>query len=111
MLGAGLGCCISEMEVGALRAINRSIDFVPIGDRGEMRATLTMAANSGFEFKRFVDFGNNRFSTVKRTLEDAGFVEVTSGEGKSRRAWFLLRDYRVVQEKRTLIRNNIYFPE
>jgi transcriptional regulator with XRE-family HTH domain len=93
------------------RALLRPIDFSLRGDRGEMQARVSVPSRNGFEFKCFVDFGKLNFSSVKHELEAAGFKEITVGEGKLARAWFLLRDYRVVVEPRTRIRNNVYFPE
>lgn len=93
------------------RAINAAFHFQPVGDHGELRATVPMTLPTGFEFKCFVDFGGQTFEAVQKALERAGFAEVTIGEGKLYRAWFLLPNYRVVVERRTDIKNNLYFPE
>jgi len=47
------------------------------------------------------------FKAVANELKKRGFIEPTLGDGKMRRAWFLLEGYDIVGEHR----NNYYFPE
>jgi transcriptional regulator with XRE-family HTH domain len=87
--------------------INRVIEFEPFGDRGELRAVVSSNQNTGFTFKCFVAFTGLSFKAVASELTKRGFLDPTEGEGKMRRAWFLLDGYDIVGPHR----NNYYFPE
>jgi len=87
--------------------INRVVELEPFGDRGELRAFISSNQNAGFTFKCFVEFAGLSFKAVANELKKRGFLEPTLGDGKMRRAWFLLEGYDIVGEHR----NNYYFPE
>jgi len=49
------------------------------------------------------------YSKVKSMLEDAGFSSITEGGGKSKRAWFILPEYKVCSTNDGFT-NNFYYP-
>ena len=102
-----LHVCNGRESGGPRPFINRVVELAPFGDRGELRAFVSSNHNAGFTFKCFVELAGLSFKAVADELKRRGFLEPTVGEGKVRRAWFLLEGYDIVVEHR----NNYYFPE
>jgi len=73
--------------------LNKEIYFEDVDDRGTLLATVHYDSVLGLQFKCFVDHRGYTFEVVKQALERNGFTEVTRGEGKALRAWFLLPGY------------------
>lgn len=89
--------------------LNKETYFNELDDRGTLIVKVAHDPGLGFQFKCFVDHRGYSFERVKKALEANGFYEVTKGEGKKFRAWFLLRNYNVCS---TIdgIRNNFFYP-
>lgn len=103
-----LHICNGRERAGSTRPyINRVVPLEPFGDRGELRALISSNQNTGFTFKCFAEFGELPFEAVATELKKRGFLEPSLGEGKVRRAWFLLDGYDIVGAHR----NNYYYPE
>lgn len=63
----------------------------------------------GCQFKCFAKHAGVPFDEIKGILERLGFEDVTVGEGKQFRAWFVVPNYRVVEAAGN-IKNNFHFP-
>lgn len=74
--------------------------------------TMRFVGALGFQFKCFVDFGNNDFAEIKSLLEECDFTSVAEGAGQMQRAWFLLPAYYRVTTYWTgdNLWNNFYYP-
>ena len=88
----GFGLLIVRLG-GEAGTVNKEVAFCHRNDRGALEAVARCHRSHSFTFKCFVDHAPLTYESVRDALISAGFVEVSKGEGKPNRAWFLLRDY------------------
>ncbi len=89
--------------------LNKELYFREIGDRGTLAIEVEHDSILGFQFKCFVDYRGYELDWVKNALEANGFREVTEGQGRAFRAWFLIPEHSVC-ETIDGIRNNFAYP-
>ncbi len=90
------------------QTLNRERRFHPVSDRGTFEARVRYRRRHGFTFKCFVDYAPLTYDEVRILLSNAGFTEVSKGEGKPNRAWFLLPEYPPIEDGRFV--NNAFLP-
>lgn len=74
-----------------------------------MEVTVNYTRRLGFQFKCFVDQGDQSYERLDQLLKDNAFVEVSKGEGQKFRIWFILKDYSTVKTADGFI-NNYFYP-
>lgn len=89
--------------------LNQEIGLTDKDRQGTLETQVTFAKHLGFQFKCFVDFRPHDFNQVKSLLEANGFKDVSLGQGKPYRAWFILPDYPTDTTKDGFL-NNYYYP-
>jgi hypothetical protein len=89
--------------------LNEEVSFKQLDRHGTMEATISYSKRLGFQFKCFVDHGELEYEKIKQLLEDAGFLEISKGQGKRFRIWFILKGYPTYQTMDGFI-NNYFYP-
>ncbi|OQX97142.1 MAG: hypothetical protein B6I24_09790 [Bacteroidetes bacterium 4572_128] len=90
--------------------LNKVIPFKKLGDRGNLIAKIKHPKHLGFQFKCFIDYSSTSFEELKDLLEKEGYTDISKGEGKSRRLWFIHPEYSKVLTVDKII-NNYLYPE
>jgi hypothetical protein len=88
---------------------NEEIKFRQVDRHGNMEVTVSYARALGFQFKCFVDQGNYGYEKIEQMLKDSQFTDVSKGQGKKFRIWFILKDYPTYQTIDGFT-NNFYYP-
>lgn len=89
--------------------LNKEIFFNKMDQRGNFIISLNYTKNLGFQFKCFADYTGITFEQLKETLEKNGYRDVSKGEGKMMRAWFIHPDYSTYATVDNFL-NNYYYP-
>lgn len=89
--------------------LNIETKFQEIDRRGTLQASIKYRKSLGFQFKCFANYRGIKFDEAKEILDRHGYMEVTKGEGKQSRAWFILSDYSTCITVDG-IKNNFFYP-
>jgi len=89
--------------------INSEIQLQPTDKNNQYHASVLVPRNIGFQYKLFVDYSGVDFERVKELLKDAGFTQISKGEGKPNRAWFIIPDKPVYTTVDGIV-NNFFYP-
>jgi hypothetical protein len=89
--------------------LNEEIEFRAVDRRGTLEAVVKFSKRLGFQFKCFVDQGEYGYDRIETLLKDNKFVEISKGEGKRNRIWFILPDQSTYKTFDEFI-NNYYYP-
>jgi hypothetical protein len=83
--------------------------FLEPEDGNRYSTTIEYTKRLGVQFKCFVNYGDNDYDDIERLLEEAGYDSISQGAPGSRRAWFLLREYREYETPTGEV-NNFHYP-
>jgi hypothetical protein len=89
--------------------LNQEIEFRAVDRRGTFEAVVKFSKRLGFQFKCFVDHGEHGYEQIEALLKDNKFTEISKGEGKRNRIWFILPEYPTYKTFDGFI-NNYYYP-
>ncbi|MGH8557504.1 MAG: hypothetical protein ACRESZ_08590 [Methylococcales bacterium] len=89
--------------------LNEEIPFKEIDRHGNMEAIVNFSKRIGFQFKCFVDYKPHEYDEVKRLLESNNLRDISRGEGKPFRLWFILSEYSTYKTVDGIV-NNFYYP-
>ncbi|MGI0016320.1 MAG: hypothetical protein ACREBU_23110 [Nitrososphaera sp.] len=89
--------------------LNEEIVFTEIDRLGNIEATIRFSKHLGFQFKCYVDYRPYEFDEVNRLLEGNNFLDISRGEGKPFRIWFILPGYTTYKTVDGIV-NNFYYP-
>jgi hypothetical protein len=89
--------------------LNEEIEFQAVDRRGTFEAVVKFSKRLGFQYKCFVDQGEHGFEKVEALLKSNRFVEISKGEGKRNRIWFILPEHPTYKTFDGFI-NNYYYP-
>jgi len=89
--------------------LNEEIEFRPVDRRGTMEATVTYSKRLGFQFKSFVDHGEYDYERIEQLLKNSQFTDISRGQGKKFRIWFILNDFPTYNTFDGFL-NNYYYP-
>lgn len=90
--------------------LNKVMWFKEVDRRGNLKTSVRYIKNLGFEFKCFANYTTIDFNELKKVLEKNGYLHVSKGAGKPKRAWFIHPDYpHYITDG--INENNYFYPE
>jgi hypothetical protein len=94
------------------RLLNEEIPFEPIDRGGTLKATITYKKSLGVQFKCFVDQGPYEYEKIEQMLKNAGFSNISKGEGQKFHIFFILngKPYSTTESIPERHLNNFVYP-
>jgi hypothetical protein len=91
---------------------NLPIPFQAIDRIGTMKATLTYEKRLGVQFKCFVDQGPYAYERIEQLLKNAGYSDISKGQGEDSRIFFILhgKPYTTTESIPERHLNNFVYP-